>query len=411
MQKKKIKYKFCAALFLCALQIAGINLYAQQQVNIGTTAADSTARRTIVVPARRSDSSTSSRAIVVPANRSNSSVQETTRTTEADSTSSPPYRTIVVPAKRSTSLTQESVQKEDTADVIAHKTIVVPAKRSASSEQETMEVSEESPVEITPRTIIVPTNPTEQTAQETTIAPADSTVLLTEENILVPVDTTVIDSLEIINQENMQYLTGRDVVEVTMDTIPADTPLPENIKKVWYPNPTRATWLAIVFPGGGQIYNRKYWKLPIVYGGFVGCAYALTWNNNMFKDYSKAYLDIMDGDPSTNSYYDLIRGEVVIDETVQNDSGVSYYSGLLKRRKDYYRRYRDISVFAFIGVYLLSIIDAYVDAELSNFDIGPDISMRVEPAVINNGSNNLMNRAKIGGFKNGALGLQCSIRF
>ncbi|MGN1253673.1 MAG: DUF5683 domain-containing protein, partial [Prevotella sp.] len=62
----------------------------------------------------------------------------------------------------------------------------------------------------------------------------------------------------------------------------------------WKPNPKRAMWLALVMPGAGQIYNRKYWKLPIFYGGFVGCAYALRWNNMMYHDYSQAYLDIMD---------------------------------------------------------------------------------------------------------------------
>ena len=56
-----------------------------------------------------------------------------------------------------------------------------------------------------------------------------------------------------------------------------------------------ATWLALVIPGGGQIYNRKYWKLPIFYGGFAGCAYALTWNGKMYKDYSTAYKDAMNG--------------------------------------------------------------------------------------------------------------------
>lgn len=61
--------------------------------------------------------------------------------------------------------------------------------------------------------------------------------------------------------------------------------------KRWVPNPTKATWLALVIPGGGQIYNRKYWKLPIFYGGFAGCAYALTWNSKMYKDYSAAYKD------------------------------------------------------------------------------------------------------------------------
>ena len=77
------------------------------------------------------------------------------------------------------------------------------------------------------------------------------------------------------------------------------------IKKVkrnwatWAPNPKRALWLALVLPGAGQIYNRKYWKLPIVYGGFVGCIYAMRWNNQMYRDYSQAYMDLMDNDPNT----------------------------------------------------------------------------------------------------------------
>ena len=69
----------------------------------------------------------------------------------------------------------------------------------------------------------------------------------------------------------------------------------------WTPDPQRALWLALVIPGGGQIYNRKYWKLPLVYGGFMGCIYAMRWNNMMYKDYAQAYLDIMDDDPGTAS--------------------------------------------------------------------------------------------------------------
>ena len=75
----------------------------------------------------------------------------------------------------------------------------------------------------------------------------------------------------------------------------------------WRPNPKRAMWLAIVLPGAGQIYNRKYWKLPLVYGGFVGCIYAMQWNNMMFRDYSKAYQDIMDTDPTTQSYNQFLH--------------------------------------------------------------------------------------------------------
>ena len=77
--------------------------------------------------------------------------------------------------------------------------------------------------------------------------------------------------------------------------------LPRNWS-TWKPNPQRALWLALVLPGAGQIYSRKFWKLPIFYGGFLGCIYALSWNNMMYKDYSQAYLDIMDDDPTTASY-------------------------------------------------------------------------------------------------------------
>ena len=72
------------------------------------------------------------------------------------------------------------------------------------------------------------------------------------------------------------------------------------------PNPKRALWLSLVLPGAGQIYNRKYWKLPFIYGGFLGCTYALMWNQQMYRDYSQAYLDIMDDDPRTCSYLEML---------------------------------------------------------------------------------------------------------
>ena len=147
----------------------------------------------------------------------------------------------------------------------------------------------------------------------------------------------------------------------------------------WRPNPQRALWLALVLPGAGQIYNRKYWKLPIIYGGFMGCIYALTWNNQMYKDYSQAYLDIMDNDPGTASYNKFLHLGVQI--TSANEER---YKQLFKSRKDKYRRWRDMSFFVMIGVYALSVIDAYVDAELSEFDISKDLSLRIVPTVIQN---------------------------
>ena len=209
------------------------------------------------------------------------------------------------------------------------------------------------------------------------------------------------DSLAIadsIAAENKKRL-----LEMTSSTTPQVSPTPTDSingalnKKVFIPNPTKATWLALVIPGGGQIYNRKYWKLPIIYGGFAGCAYALTWNNKMYKDYMQAYKDAALGNWEANSIHDLLPPGY-LDRTPKTQ-----ITETLRKRKDTYRRYRDLSIFAFIGVYLISVIDAYVDAELSNFDITPDLSMRVDPAVINS-------QYSIGS-SNKSVGVQCSFRF
>lgn len=200
------------------------------------------------------------------------------------------------------------------------------------------------------------------------------------------------DSIAAENKKKLLEMTSAPVLKES--EVPADSLKKEINQKIWVPNPTKATWLALVIPGGGQIYNRKYWKLPIFYGGFAGCAYALTWNSKMYKDYSTAYKDAMNGNMQSSSITDLLPPGYTVSETQLKE--------LLRKRKDTYRRYRDLSIFAFIGVYLLSVIDAYVDAELSNFDITPDLSMKVEPTVINNQISNPSNRS---------VGLQCSFRF
>ena len=167
----------------------------------------------------------------------------------------------------------------------------------------------------------------------------------------------------------------------------------------WMPDPKRALWLALVIPGGGQIYNRKYWKLPLVYGGFMGCIYAMSWNNSMYMDYSQAYLDLSDDNPDTHSYNQFLHlGKQI------TPADVDRYKDIFKKRKDKYRRWRDLSFFCLIGVYALSVIDAYVDAELSVFDISKDLSLKVEPTIINNHSSGNM-------LDNSSVGLQCSLNF
>lgn len=205
---------------------------------------------------------------------------------------------------------------------------------------------------------------------------------------------TLADSLAAENRRRMLEMTAHATPEV--EPLPEDSLRPAPAAtQAWIPNPTKATWMALVIPGGGQIYNRKYWKLPIVYGGFAGCAYALTWNGKMYKDYSRAYKDMANGNRNSSSITDLLPPNYNISDTQLLE--------LLRKRKDTYRRYRDLSIFAFIGVYLLSVVDAYVDAELSNFDITPDLSLKVEPAVMGNPRSTGLSRQTVG--------LQCSLKF
>lgn len=197
------------------------------------------------------------------------------------------------------------------------------------------------------------------------------------------------DSLVKVASDSLVLLESDSLAVISIDSLAASN--------AWSPDPARATWLGIAFPGGGQIYNRKYWKLPIVYGGFLGCAYALTWNNQMYKDYSQAYLDICDEDDTTASYEDFLP------PNYNAQANVEYLKRVFKNRKDNYRRYRDLSIFSFIGVYAISIIDAYVDAELSHFDISEDLGLRVRPSIVS--SSNYYS------FHAHSLGVKCSLSF
>lgn len=204
------------------------------------------------------------------------------------------------------------------------------------------------------------------------------------------------DSLAAENRRKMLELTTPQTIQT--EPLSTDSLNQALTPKHWVPNPTKATWLALVFPGGGQIYNRKYWKLPIFYGGFAGCAYALSWNNKMYKDYMNAYKD------AANNRWDSTNITDLLPPGYLNRVSKTQLTETLRKRKDTYRRYRDLSIFAFIGVYLLSVVDAYVDAELSNFDITPELSMRVEPALIEMKSGSSYSSQK-------SVGLQCSFRF
>ena len=157
-------------------------------------------------------------------------------------------------------------------------------------------------------------------------------------------------------------------------------------------SPKKASIYAALFPGLGQIYNRKYWKLPIVYGGYAGLIYVLGWNNNYYKDYYQGYMIV-----SQNTSAATLKPEerLFLENMIKNPSirlenptTYTYITTQLKSGKDFYRRNRDLTIICIAALHVLSIIDASVDANLFDFDISSDISMRIEPMPVNLGSQN-----------------------
>ena len=224
----------------------------------------------------------------------------------------------------------------------------------------------------------------------------DSTQLLT-------VDTVVAappDTIPLAKNNNSSDKQQKASLQVAVDSILNATSSDAFFAPaaLFKPTPRRAVIYSAIFPGLGQIYNRKYWKLPILYGGFVGLTYAITWNNGYYRDYLGGYQDIMDDNPNTNRWHDMLpfgRDPETVDK--------KWFTDVLQKRKDYYRYYRDLSIISTVAVYMIAMVDAYVDAQLFDFDMSPDLSMRVEPSIMKEGYNGIK--------RSSSYGLQLSFNF
>jgi hypothetical protein len=158
-------------------------------------------------------------------------------------------------------------------------------------------------------------------------------------------------------------------------------------KKKFQAEPLRATMLAVALPGAGQIYNRKIWKIPVVYAGFGVLFYTAGLNSKNYNIYIKAYQDFTDQIPETDSYRKLIPADPstydpVLHPDTYDPSAASYYKDGMLRLVDYYKRYRDLSYIGIAAWYLLSILDANVDASLYNFDVSENLALRLEPIIV-----------------------------
>lgn len=128
---------------------------------------------------------------------------------------------------------------------------------------------------------------------------------------------------------------------------------------------SRASKLSAMLPGAGQVYNKQYWKVPIIYAGAGALIYSMTWNNKNYQKYLSAYKLDSDTSSTTNSEF---NGLYSLDNLIV--------------LKDYYRRNRDFSAIGLVLLYTANIVDAYVYGQFFNFDVSDDLSMQVKPYVI-----------------------------
>lgn len=130
-----------------------------------------------------------------------------------------------------------------------------------------------------------------------------------------------------------------------------------------YHSPKKATWLSVALPGAGQFYNKKYWKIPIIYAGFGALGYAFSFNHGEYKRFGNYYKQATDDDPDTNPDFPGSAEQ-------------------LRGKRNYYKKYRDLSVIGMAGLYALQILDANVDAHLAYFDISDDLSLFWYPSLL-----------------------------
>jgi hypothetical protein len=162
--------------------------------------------------------------------------------------------------------------------------------------------------------------------------------------------------------------------------LPADTSMVETfpLDTVEFHSPKKAAMYSAMLPGLGQAYNKKYWKIPVVYVGIGAIGYFIGWNNKNYKIYKSAFGDITDGDDNTNSFMDLEAAKYY---DLEDPTQYNNFKTGLNKQQEYYRRNRDLLIISMVGFYGLNIIDASVDAHFFDFDISENLSLNWEPTM------------------------------
>ncbi len=162
------------------------------------------------------------------------------------------------------------------------------------------------------------------------------------------------------------------ILQPKMDTIEFKSEIDTILIEVPDENrPKKAAYYAAVLPGLGQIYNKKYWKLPILYGGFGVIGYYIDYNNKKYQQFRSAFLE------KRTLPEDEWTDPLTINVSEDN----------LERGIDFYRRNRDLLMILLAGVYFIQIVDAHVDAHLMEFDVSENLTFRIQPGFQSTGYN------------------------
>jgi hypothetical protein len=196
--------------------------------------------------------------------------------------------------------------------------------------------------------------------------------------------------------------------KVQAQRLTADTVEVKSSVKVHSPH--KATMYSVMLPGLGQAYNKKYWKIPILYAGIGATIYAISWNTSRYKEYKNGFRDFSNfydykyqspdletpiPKPTADSYNEILD----LDWENTDLGRDNWFKNQLQNNKDSYKHDRDLSYIILAGVYVLNIIDAAVDAHLMNFNVNDELTLRVEPAV------------SYSAFTGNSLGFRCQITF
>jgi hypothetical protein len=176
--------------------------------------------------------------------------------------------------------------------------------------------------------------------------------------------------ISIIGVQSFAQLTTVDqpVNIASKDSIQSDTSTSVVLKRAH--SPRKAWYLSAVIPGAGQVFNHKYWKVPIIYGGFFYGIYVYHTLNSYYKTYNNPYTNYA-------TYY--INNNLSIPEKQFVIKGISLSLAQVKEQRDYYRKNRDLSIILISAWYVLNVVDACVDAYFFDYDMSDKLSVNIKP--------------------------------